>query len=92
MPQRLISKIIRLPKLKIYIICIRNRAQGVFCFLIKFYQSFISQGSQNCRFYPSCSEYTYLAIKKYGLLKGCWMGVKRIIKCYPWHPGGIDLP
>ncbi len=61
--------------------------------IIRFYQKFISPSlGQNCRFYPSCSEYTYLAIEKYGLLKGFLKGIKRIIKCYPWHPGGIDQP
>jgi putative membrane protein insertion efficiency factor len=60
---------------------------------IKFYQVLISPNlAKHCRFYPSCSEYAYLAIEKYGLFKGSWKGVRRIIKCYPWHPGGIDLP
>jgi len=61
--------------------------------LIKFYQKFISPNlGQNCRFYPSCSEYTYQAIGKYGLLKGFWMGIKRILRCNPFNKGGIDLP
>ncbi|HUW71757.1 MAG TPA: membrane protein insertion efficiency factor YidD [Candidatus Humimicrobiaceae bacterium] len=61
--------------------------------LIKLYQSLISPSLiKHCRFYPSCSEYTYLAIKKYGPFKGAWKGVGRVIKCYPWHPGGVDLP
>jgi len=60
---------------------------------IKIYQKFISPNlGQNCRFYPSCSEYSYLAIEKYGITKGFLLGLKRIFKCYPWHRGGIDLP
>ncbi|KPJ73714.1 hypothetical protein AMJ48_00775 [Parcubacteria bacterium DG_74_1] len=60
---------------------------------IKFYQVVISPNLiEHCRFYPSCSEYTYLAIEKYGLLEGIRKGIRRIIKCYPWHPGGIDFP
>jgi hypothetical protein len=60
---------------------------------INFYQNFISPYfKKNCRFYPSCSEYAYQAIEKYGTLRGLWLGLKRISKCYPWHPGGIDLP
>lgn len=61
--------------------------------IIKFYQKFISPNfGQNCRFYPSCSEYSYLAIKKYGLAKGPFLIFKRLLKCHPWHRGGIDLP
>ena len=59
--------------------------------LIKGYQKLISPFlPKSCRFYPSCSEYTKLALKKYGMLKGCWMGIKRICKCHPFHPGGYD--
>jgi len=43
-----------------------------------------------CRFQPTCSEYTYQAIEKYGIIKGCWLGLKRIIKCHPWSAGGRD--
>ncbi len=61
--------------------------------IIRFYQGFLSPSlGENCRFYPSCSEYTYQAIEKYGLLRGGWKGVKRILKCHPWHSGGVDLP
>jgi putative membrane protein insertion efficiency factor len=59
--------------------------------LIRFYQMFISPllGS-NCRFYPSCSQYTLEAVEKYGVIKGGWMGVQRISRCHPWHHGGYD--
>lgn len=43
-----------------------------------------------CRYYPSCSEYTYQAIEKYGLVKGGWKGFKRILRCQPWSEGGHD--
>lgn len=46
---------------------------------------------QNCRFYPSCSEYAAEAIREYGAAKGSLMAGKRLCKCHPWHPGGIDL-
>ncbi len=60
---------------------------------IKFYQIFISPLlGNNCRFYPSCSEYCVQAVKKYGFLKGLKLGVKRILKCHPWNPGGVDFP
>jgi putative membrane protein insertion efficiency factor len=59
--------------------------------LIRFYKRFLSPflGS-NCRFYPSCSQYTYQAIEKYGVLKGGWMGIKRIARCQPFSQGGFD--
>ncbi|MEW6456532.1 MAG: membrane protein insertion efficiency factor YidD [Acidobacteriota bacterium] len=61
-------------------------------FLIKLYKQFLSPFlGDNCRFYPSCSSYTYEAIEKYGVLKGVFLGTKRILKCHPFHPGGIDL-
>ncbi|OQX00984.1 membrane protein insertion efficiency factor YidD [Candidatus Parcubacteria bacterium A4] len=68
--------------------------------ILRFYQKILSpdQGifrfffRRTCRFYPSCSEYTCLAVEKYGALKGMWMGMKRILKCHPWHEGGVDMP
>jgi putative membrane protein insertion efficiency factor len=58
---------------------------------IKFYQLAISPFmGRNCRFYPTCSEYTLDAITEHGLLKGLALTVKRIGKCHPWHDGGYD--
>ncbi|PIV62338.1 membrane protein insertion efficiency factor YidD, partial [Candidatus Roizmanbacteria bacterium CG01_land_8_20_14_3_00_33_9] len=45
---------------------------------------------QVCRFHPTCSQYTYQAVEKYGSLKGLWLGFKRIIRCHPWNKGGFD--
>ncbi|MBE0451146.1 MAG: membrane protein insertion efficiency factor YidD [Clostridia bacterium] len=60
-------------------------------FMIKLYRRFLSPllGS-SCRFHPTCSMYSMLAIEKYGALKGGWMSIKRIFKCHPFHPGGYD--
>jgi len=43
-----------------------------------------------CKFYPSCSEYTYQAINKYGIAKGAWLGLKRLVRCHPLAKGGHD--
>lgn len=59
--------------------------------LIRFYQIAISPlKGKSCRFYPSCSEYTREAIFRFGAIHGLWLGVKRILRCHPFHPGGYD--
>ena len=59
--------------------------------LIKLYQKFISpMFPAKCRFYPTCSQYTLEAIKEYGAIKGTYLGIKRILKCHPFHEGGYD--
>jgi len=59
--------------------------------LIKGYQKFISPFfPASCRFYPTCSQYFIEAVEKYGALKGSYIGIKRILKCHPFHPGGYD--
>ena len=44
----------------------------------------------SCRFYPTCSAYAAEAIDTHGALRGSWLACKRILKCHPWHPGGLD--
>ncbi len=63
----------------------------LFIGLIRLYQIFISPllGS-NCRFYPTCSHYAIEAFQKYGVFKGFYLTVRRILKCHPFHPGGHD--
>ena len=45
---------------------------------------------RRCRYDPSCSEYAVEAVEKHGAIKGGWLGVKRVCRCHPWHPGGYD--
>ncbi|MFA5983689.1 MAG: membrane protein insertion efficiency factor YidD [Methylococcaceae bacterium] len=59
--------------------------------IIKLYKYFISPLlGQNCRFYPSCSSYALEAIQRHGALLGSYLTLKRLLKCQPFHPGGID--
>ncbi len=59
---------------------------------IHFYRKFISPlKPPSCRFYPTCSQYALEAIEVHGVLKGSWLAARRISKCHPFHPGGIDL-
>ncbi len=47
-------------------------------------------GERFCRFYPTCSEYSYQAIERYGVFRGSWIGCKRVLRCHPWNDGGYD--
>ena len=59
--------------------------------LIKIYQSTLSQVmAPSCRFVPSCSQYTYEAVTKFGIFKGVWLGGRRLARCHPLHAGGHD--
>ncbi len=62
----------------------------IFIFPIKIYQWFSKLTPPVCRFTPTCSEYMVQAIEKYGVLKGGWLGIKRILRCHPKNPGGYD--
>ena len=59
--------------------------------LIDFYSRAISPAlPARCRFYPTCSAYAAEAIARHGAGRGIWLAVRRLVKCAPWHPGGID--
>jgi len=60
--------------------------------LVRFYQRYLSplKGGPTCRFYPSCSQYAYEALERYGAVKGAYLAMKRVLRCHPFHPGGYD--
>lgn len=60
-------------------------------FLIRIYQRGISPLlGPSCRFYPSCSHYAIEALQRFGLIKGSYLAIRRLLKCHPFHEGGID--
>jgi hypothetical protein len=77
-----------------------HQLKKLFLSLIRLYQNFspfhwrlfraLFLSDRTCRFRPTCSEYAYQAIQKYGILKGCFLGFKRIIRCHPLTKGGYD--
>ncbi len=59
--------------------------------LIEVYRKVLSPLTPaRCRFVPSCSLYTVDAIREFGAIKGVWLGIRRLLKCHPFHPGGFD--
>jgi len=59
---------------------------------IRFYSRAISPAlPPRCRFYPTCSAYAAEAVERHGAARGTWLALRRILKCAPWHPGGVDL-
>lgn len=70
---------------------IRDFLAKVLVLAIRFYQIAISPFlAPSCRFYPSCSEYALTAIERHGPFRGAWLGLKRLARCHPFHPGGYD--
>jgi hypothetical protein len=58
---------------------------------LRFYKRWLSPLLPSaCRFYPTCSEYMMQAVERRGVLRGVWMGTKRLAKCHPFHAGGVD--
>lgn len=68
-----------------------SKMKRIFIALIKFYRVFLSPlKPPTCRFIPTCSEYAITAFEKYGVMKGGYLTICRILKCHPFHKGGYD--
>jgi putative membrane protein insertion efficiency factor len=66
-------------------------ARGIALFFLRCYKRFLSPLlPPMCRFEPTCSVYTMQAVEKYGVLRGVWLGVRRLARCHPFNPGGWD--
>ncbi len=80
------------PSLRDFKITLLNFPQFLILTVIRFYQKIISPAlpSNTCRFYPTCSHYSYQAVYKYGAIKGTFMAIYRVLRCNPFNPGGYD--
>ncbi|MFZ5871850.1 MAG: membrane protein insertion efficiency factor YidD [Actinomycetota bacterium] len=59
--------------------------------VVRAYQLLVSPLlGQTCRFYPSCSAYAVGALREHGALRGTWLSIRRVARCHPWNPGGVD--
>jgi len=66
-------------------------AKSVALFLLRCYKRFLSPLlPPMCRFEPTCSVYTMQAVEKYGVIRGVWLGARRLLRCHPFNPGGWD--
>lgn len=88
--QKKLSKLILI--VKQHVNAVKYLIINIFIFIISLYQRIISPlFGPKCRFTPSCSQYAIIALRRFGLIKGGWLTVKRVLKCHPLHEGGEDF-
>jgi putative membrane protein insertion efficiency factor len=82
----------RSPNLRELPLTLSNLPRLLLLIPIRIYQLTFSRmiPADTCRFYPTCSHYSYQAIYKHGIIKGSWMAVNRVLRCNPFNPGGYD--
>jgi len=80
------------PSLRDLPLKLSNLPRFIILLLIRVYQLTLSRAlpPDTCRFYPTCSHYGYQAIYKYGVFKGGWLAIWRVLRCNPFNPGGVD--
>jgi putative membrane protein insertion efficiency factor len=61
-----------------------------FVLLLKLWHWMPRIDTMRCRFYPTCAEYAVTALQRFGLLRGGWLALRRVGRCHPWNPGGVD--
>lgn len=61
-----------------------------FVLLLKLWHWMPRIDTMRCRFYPTCAEYAITALQRFGLLRGSWLALRRLGRCHPWNPGGVD--
>jgi putative membrane protein insertion efficiency factor len=68
-----------------------NPAKSLILLMLRFYKRWVSPllGTR-CRFHPSCSIYAMIAVERFGVMHGGWLATRRIARCHPFHPGGLD--
>jgi putative membrane protein insertion efficiency factor len=65
--------------------------QSLLLLLIRGYRLLLSPWlGSHCRFYPTCSQYAHEAVSRHGAFAGSWLGLRRLLRCHPWHAGGVD--
>jgi uncharacterized protein len=68
----------------------RSPLAAALLWLVRLYRSTVVLRQPRCRFHPTCSTYAVQAISTHGALQGAWLATKRVARCHPWNPGGVD--